>query len=553
MLKYLDSPKKGTKGDDMETIRPHCSAPIGHYVPTGALVNAIKRSFFLGVLAVASASSFALAQTLTVGLDVKPKTGDPRLVGSDAHSQYLEELRFLPLFSFDENGKTIPVLAESLVWENPKLIKVKVKLGLKFANGKPITPKDVIANYEFLRNPPANFPPIPRKAILKDVGKIELKGKDEVLFHLTKIDASLPTNLVIPILPEEALKEQPDQLLGKNYESGPFILKSASDQEWVLTRNDSFVPAGLLTLPKVKEVVFKIITDNTTRYSALVKGDLDIVQNSIDADKVALIEKKEAAKLNVSKRLAMATSSLAFNCKDPILGKEKVRQAIGYALKVDDVVKYILQGFGAPAKGMFPPGFEYSVGELKPLMHDLEASKKLLNEAGYPDPDGDGPKPRFSITIKTSVNKERVAISKTIASQLKKVGIEMQVEALEAQTFLSQVAEGKAQVWVNNWIGMKDPNHLHFVFHSSQFPPEGGNRGFFKDEEVDTLLEKGKLEVDGAKRREFYDKAQKILAAKSPYLHLWHRENYVVHKKNVTGFKMFSDGRYVSLTEVEKR
>lgn len=492
------------------------------------------------------------ADTLVVGFDNKPKSGDPRLIGTDANSQYLEELRFLPLVSFDDAGAVRMVAAEKITADGKLGVKVKIRKGITFANGRPLTADDVVANYQLQMTGRPGLPPSPRKGAFESVKEIKKTASDEVVFVLKEPDAAFVVNLVVGILPKEALAAGPEDLVGKGYESGPYVLEKATDTEWVLAKNPKYAaaPHGG-AVPKLPRVVFKIIPDNNTRYAALVKGDLDLVQNTIDADKVMEIRKKEAARFDVTTRTSSSTTFLAFNFKEKAFQNPDVRKAIAKGINRDEILQYVLQGLGSKASSMFPPGLPYHAA-IPEIGYDPAGAMALLDKAGLKDPDGKGPQARLKFTLKVPTNKERIAIAKAVAGQLKRVGVDMQIESLEFGTFSKQLSDGLVAAWIAPWTGYKDPDHLRFVFHTDQAPPVGGNRGFYSNKKVDTLLDNARAELDMAKRVPLYAEAQRLLSDDSPYVYLWYKLNHVVTAKNVKGYKLYSDGRYVSLAEVSK-
>jgi len=501
-----------------------------------------------------SSETFAAtpADVLVVGLDNKPKSGDPRLIGTDANSQYLEELRFLPLVSFDPAGALRFVLAESVTPEGKLGFKVNLRKGIKTASGKEITADDVVANYQFQLTGRPNLPPSPRKGAFESVKEVKKAGTYEVLFTLKEPDAAFVTNLVIGTLPKEALDAAPEDLVGKGYESGPYVLEKATDTEWVLARNAKYgaAPFGG-KMPAIDKVAFRIITDNNTRYAALMKGDLDLVQNNLDADKVVEIQKKETARFDVSTRTSQSTTFLAFNFKEARFQNPDVRTAIAKGINRDEILQYVLQGLGTKASSMFPAGVPSHI-EIPDTAYDPTEAMALLDKAGLRDPDGKGPQSRFSFKLKVPTNKERIAVAKAIAGQLKRIGIDVQIESLEFSTFSKQLADGLVSAWIAPWTGYKDGDHLRFVFHSKQVPPFGGNRGFYANPKVDVLLEKAKVTLDPAARVPLYAEAQRLLSDDRPYVYLWYKLGTVVSAKGVKGFVPSSDGRYVSLTEVTK-
>jgi peptide/nickel transport system substrate-binding protein len=535
-------------------------APVKNPSASIAFRPGPRRSAVLGVLGIlgsfACESPVTLAATppgtLVVGLDNKPKSGDPRLIGTDANSQYLEELRFLPLVSFDEAGGVRFVVAESVTPDGKLGFKVKIRKGVKFVNGRELDADDVVANYQHQLVGKAGLPPSPRKGAFESVKEVRKTGAHEVVFTLKEPDAAFVVNLVIGLLPKEALNAGPEDLVGKGYESGPFVLEKSTDTEWTLARNGKYTaaPHGG-AMPKLERVAFKIIADSNTRYAALVKGDLDLVQNGIDADKIVEVRKKESARFDINTRTSSSTTFLAFNFKQKAFQNPDVRKAIAKGINREEILQYVMQGLGTKATSMFPPGLPYH-HPAPDVGYDPAGAMALLDKAGYKDPDGKGPQSRLRFSLKVPTNKERIAIAKAVAGQLKRVGIDAQIESLEFGTFSKQLSDGLVPAWIAPWTGYKDPDHLRYVFHSNQVPPVGGNRGFYSNPKVDALLDAGRAELDMGKRQPTYLEAQRLLSDDSPYVYLWYKLNHVVTAKNVKGYKLYADGRYVSLTETTK-
>ncbi|MEN9826146.1 MAG: hypothetical protein RI953_1891 [Pseudomonadota bacterium] len=497
------------------------------------------------------------SSSLTVAFDARPRTVDPRFVSTDANSQYLEPLLFLPLFGFSESGSPEGVVAESFSYQDPKTLIVKIRSGIRFRLGRDVDADDVVATYRFILGQSGlPLPSSPRRGSFERVVSVSKASSTEVKFNLSEPDVSLVSNLVVGILPKEAMALPPDGVfVDKGYESGPFVLESMADIDWVLRRNEKYTGAPFGgALPGLRKIVFKILTDNNTRYAALLKGDVDLVQNGLDTDKVSEISSKRSDMFNVQLRTSDSTAFLAFNLKNKLLSDVRVRRAIGLAIHREEILRFTLQGLGQVANSMFPPGHEYHFANPKALNFNPREAETLLDAAGLPDPDGPkGKKERASFTITVPLNRERIAVAKAIAGQLKNVGLKVKVEVLEFNAFMKHLNDGNVQAWIAPWTGYKDGDHLHFVFHSSRIPPNGANRGFYANKNLDKLLDDGKSEANPVARKAFYQNAQNILADDLPYVFLWHRVGHVVTSKSVTGFKIFADGRYSSLTSTLKR
>lgn len=399
--------------------------------------------------------------TLTIAFDSKIQASDPRLIGSDANSQYIENIRFLSIIGFDEQGNLTNVLASEIKPLSNKSWLISLKKGIKFNNGKNIDAYDVEATYNAIMSPPKNFPPSPRKAAFANVSSFKATGDNEIQIELKNPDASFLNNLTIGILPKDAaMTAQANNVDGKGYESGPFVLKKANTTDWIFTRNENY---NYSEKPKMEKLDFKIITDSGTRYAALIRGDIDIAQNSIDPDKITLIQKSKNEEFKVLSAPKLSTTYLAFNFRDPIFSNLKVRQAVSYAIDRKSLLQFRLQGQGILATSMFPPNSYYFDNSIPEIPYNPQRAKTLLKEANVQDPI------HFSIKVSNS-NKSTVEIAKAIAANLKDAGFSPAVEMLENSVFLDQVKRGVAKIWISPWVGFKDPDHLRFVFASNMLP-----------------------------------------------------------------------------------
>jgi hypothetical protein len=148
------------------------------------------------------------------------------------------------------------------------------------------------------------------------------------------------------------------------------------------------------------------------------------------------------------------------------------------------------------------------------LDYDPEQAKALLDEAGYRDPDGDGPQPRLALSYKTtSVEFSRLQAA-VIQQNLRDVGIELDVRSYEFATLYADILKGNFQMYSLQWVGgaLADPDILRRVFHSQQVPPAGFNRGHFSDPDVDRLIEEASDATDYETRRQLYGKVQQLIA-----------------------------------------
>jgi peptide/nickel transport system substrate-binding protein len=168
----------------------------------------------------------------------------------------------------------------------------------------------------------------------------------------------------------------------------------------------------------------------------------------------------------------------------------------------------------------------------------VERAKALLDEAGYPDPDGNGPLPRLRLSLKTSTAEAYRLQAAVIQHSLAEAGIELELRSYEFATLFSDVINGNVQLYTLQWVGVTDPDMLRRVFHSAQVPPGGFNRGYYKNPEVDRLIDAATSALLEEDRRRLYGAAQRLIAEDAPYISLWYKTNVAVAHARLTGITL---------------
>ena len=118
-----------------------------------------------------------------------------------------------------------------------------------------------------------------------------------------------------------------------------------------------------------------------------------------------------------------------------------------------------------------------------------------------------------------------------IQQDLKQVGIELDVRSYEFAT-LSRTCQGNFQLFTLQWVGVSDPDMLRRVFHSKQMPPNGFNRGYYENPEVDRLIDAAMAATDDRTSGALYGEAQRLVAEDAPYISLWYKTNVAVSHAN---------------------
>lgn len=478
---------------------------------------------------------------LVVGLESNPTNLDPRL-STDASSSRINDLVFSRLFRKNEAGEPIEDIVEEWEQSDPTTYRFRIRKGIRFHDGRPLKANDVRYTFQSVMDPSFGSP---LRSSYQMIESIECPDPHTILFRLGEPYASFLINLDLGILPgrdgREADQTSPPEFVG----SGPFQFVSwTQNHEVRLKANPDYFDGA----PRIQEVRFKIVPDDTVRILELRKGTIHLLQNDIEPEVLRTLEKEP--RFRVEKRQGTNYAYLGFNLRDPNLRSLKVRQAIAHAIDREAIIEHLLGGLAVPATGVLSRlNWAYESGTLT-YAYDPQKAARLLDEAGYRDPDGPGPAKRFSLTYKTSQNELRRRIGEAIQSFLAEIGIDVKMRSYEWGTFFSDIRKGNFQIYTLTWVGIADPDIYYYLFHSQSIPPNGANRGAYRSPEVDRLLEVGRVLQDREEGRRVYRRVQKILARDLPYVSLWHDVNVVVADRRIRGFVLYPDGHFLSLKDV---
>jgi len=352
-------------------------------------------------------------------------------------------------------------------------------------------------------------------------------------------------NLVFPIVPDGAGASLRDHPIG----TGPYrFVRYAPDDHIELTRFDGYFGGR----PKNAGLVLKVVPDDIMRGLELRKGTMDVVVNDLAPDIVYQLA--QDAHLQLVQSPGTDYQYIGLNMRDPLLQDLRVRQAIGYAIDRHAIIEYLRRGQAVPAVSLLPPVSWAFDPDVFAFTYDPAKSRALLDQAGYPDPDGDGPRPRLQLSLKVSNIEFNRLQSSVIQQNLRAVGIALDVRTYEFATLYADVLKGSFQLFTLQWVGgaVADPDILRRVFHSSQVPPAGFNRGFFRDPRVDRLLDAAAITTGEADRRALYGDVQRIVAEQAPYISLWCKRNVAVAQRGLDGISIPPTADFTFLKDVSR-
>jgi peptide/nickel transport system substrate-binding protein len=293
-----------------------------------------------------------------------------------------------------------------------------------------------------------------------------------------------------------------------------------------------------------------VVPDEIMRALELRKGTVDMVVNDLSPDVIHQLAEEKS--VTIAESPGTDYAYVGINMRDAVLKDRRVRHALGYAIDRQAIVDYLRRGLARPAIGILPPAsWAFDEGVFQ-FTHDPQKAMALLEDAGHRDPDGDGPEPRLRLSLKVSTNEFIRLQAAVIQQDLKRVGIELDVRSYEFATLYADVLKGNFQLFTLQWVGVSDPDMLRRVFHSKQMPPNGFNRGYYENPEVDRLIDAAQAAVTDADRRRLYGEAQRLLAEDAPYISLWYKTNVAVSRTEIEGVKLTPSAEFTFLRDVTK-
>ena len=494
---------------------------------------------------------------VVIGVDAAAESLDPR-IGTSLASYRVHQLVFNPLADQDLEGRIVPALAAG--WSDERIEDeegaarwrwtFRLRRGVRFHDGKALTAGDVVYTFSSLLAP--DF--ISRKkAAFAPVESVEADGNDTVVFTLRSPQPWFPASLAAVGIVPEGWDGESDPV-----GTGPFRLVSRKGSNLLEFEAYSGYFDGA---PTIDGLVIKVIPDPTTMALELMHGSIDLTINDVSANAVPLLGDREG--LSVVTSPGLPYEYIGINHRHPILGDRRVRQAIAHAIDREEIIATYLDGLARPAVSPLLPQLWGGDPEFISYDFDPEESKLLLDNAGYADPDGDGPQPRFTLVYKCSTNRGGRDMASIYKDRLARVGIALDVRSLEFQTFYADIVAGNFALYQLRWIGIANPDFFGAAFHSTSVPgaevPEGAvlrgsfNRGRYANPDVDALIERAEAELDLERRWEIVAELQRTLSLDLPYVDLWYRDNYAVLRSDLEGLELSLNASFAHFRKLRYR
>lgn len=433
---------------------------------------------------------------------------------------------FDTLMLVDATGSPQACLAES--WEQVDDVTWNFKLreDVKFHDGEPMTSEDVV----FSLNRAINSPAV--SYIVDFIDTVEADGDFGVVIKTKAPYAPILANLAVPfsaIVPKHLVEADEENFVLNPVGTGAYKFEEWKQGDYVkLSANEDYWRGA----PVTKNLQMKVVPEAAQRTIAIETGEADFAYD-IPSNDVSKVEGNDNLQIFVADPLSVWYISFNMN-KEPF-NNEKVRQAIHHAIDKESILQAVRYGMGDVANSLIPPAaFGYSTKSMV-YDYDVEKAKALLAEAGYPD--------GFSCQLWVNENQERVESCQIIQSQLKQIGIEVEISVMEFGTYIEETSAGKHDIAYFGWTcstADADYNYYSLLHSTQQGAP--GNRSFINDPKVDELVESGRSTSDPSARQAIYDELEEYLGPISPSAYLFYSTINVGASNKVSGFVMDPNG-----------
>jgi peptide/nickel transport system substrate-binding protein len=503
-----------------------------------------KVLFFLFMVALLGMAAQAMAESsLVVAQDYPPRMMNPHGDDSDAGLSYFSNFFDGLLQRKGSEGTLVPALA--VKWEHPNLLtwRFYLRKGVKFHNGNPFNAADVKFTFERLSNPDVSEFTNTGKQIdsvtIVDDYTVDIKTKQPIPWFANNMHQ-------IFIMDKESTetRDQGDVMV-KAIGTGAYKFVEWVKGSYIRMEANADYWEGA---PPIKKVEVRPITESSTRFAALVSGQVDIVTGV----PVELFDKvKQNPKLQVVSRPARRSIFLGIGNKPGSPTADiRVRKAMYMAINEDEIIAKIMRGHATPAAQVpDPPTIGYNA-TIKRLAYDPEMAKKLLKEAGYEN--------GFDVTL-TGPNDRYVQdakIAEAVARYLAKVGIRVKLDVKPKSVFFPEVTKGILDFYLIGWFdGTFDMGRTYFKLVHTRDEEKGFgvfNGAAFSNSEIDKLLQSTADIVDPGERRQTLQKLNKMAMDNIAWIPLHYQEDlYAVQQGKGIKFQPRPD-RWMVYKEISK-
>lgn len=479
------------------------------------------------------------AGVLYLRLNTNPTTLDPALI-VDVTGATIAAKLFNCLVRFDQDLHLQPDLAER--WEispDGTSYTFHLRRGVRFSNGREVIAQDFKYSFERVLNRATRSPRVwvldrlqgartYQEGSVPEVTGIIVRGRYCLELRLEKPFGPFLSLLSLTnaaVVPREEVERWGPDFSFHVAGTGPYVLEQWEHGRSVRLRANSEYFEGP---PQLRGICYRILPEDLTTLVEFETGNLDCIR--IPPPELRRYLSHPQWKHQVVEQPGLNIYYLGLNCQKPPLDDVRVRQAITLAIDREKMRTSVYERRGTLASGPVPPLLMpagSSPGKGYP--YDPAQSRKLLQEAGYPQ--------GFSLPITITNAPETLDLVEVVQHYLQQVGIKATILQLEWSSFKEAVAKGETSAfWLSWWADYPDTeNFLYPLFHSSNWGA-GGNRAFYRNPDVDRMIEQAQEEPDATRRMQEYQEAQARIVQDAPVVFFWHQTDYYLCQPWVKNF-----------------
>ncbi|KRA51470.1 ABC transporter substrate-binding protein [Devosia sp. Root635] len=460
--------------------------------------------------------------------------------GLDPHTQTafsslrLLELIYEPLVRLDAKLDVVPAVAESWSFSDDGLtLTFKIDANAKFSDGTAVTSEDVKASFERLLD---EATAAAARSNFLSISAIDAPDPATVVFTLSQPDAPILVAMATinaAVVPAKAIAD--GSIATVTLGSGPFVLDQWDpNAKEVLSVNPNWAGGDIA----YDGITISVLPDETAILASLRAGQTDFALLN-DPLVATLVPNEPNLQLNAVPGLAY--NVLQLNPSRTPMDNLKLRQAISCAVDRQDILDTALVGEGKVTGPLTMPAYASDPSTLFCYEQDLEKAKALMAESGVEG---------FTAKVIAATGEPPVASAEAqvLQSQLAEIGITLEIELMELNVYVDRWLAGDFDMAVALNGGRPDP----YPMYNRYFTKDGNlvKVSNFTDDEIDSLLQQGRVETDIAKRKEIFQKFEARLAELSPWIWLSTSNLYTAQLKTVSGFESSATGTLFGLTKV---
>jgi peptide/nickel transport system substrate-binding protein len=425
-------------------------------------------------------------------------------------------LMFEGLTGLDKVGNVVPCLARS--WEVSRdglTYTFSLRPGVKFHNGKVLTSDDAKWSVDYLRDPKNRAYYLDQ---FTEVKSIEATDPLTVTFTLNRPFSPFTTMVATtraPILPAGS------QLPANAFPAGTGPFRFVEWQPAQRLTMKAFKEYWIPGVPYLDEILYRPITDDTVRTTALKAREVDL------ADEIPYSVVAEAAKgkpeFVIIHNDAAVRRRIVFNTRIPPFNDVRIRQAIAFAIDKKELAAAQTWGFAKPTNQRYPSTSFWFI-ELKDREQDLQKARALLVEAGYKD----------GLKVKAPVYPgPDLELTTVLKDQLKRVGIELELDMMDWAAHSKIRAEHRFTLYAAGMGARTDPNQIYYADSYSKSRQNGSG---YSNPEVDEMLDRANVVLYMKARKRLYTGVLKSIQRDVPEIYLYLGPKFIGLQPHVKGF-----------------